>query len=63
MSGAARKRQNRNCGSPKPFVLSFRVDAQEWEALKEQTEAAGTSISKLLRASLSRLLREGSSSL
>jgi hypothetical protein len=54
----AERKARRRAANPKPFIISFRVNAQEWETLRRQTEENGTSVSELLRASLHRLLRD-----
>ena len=56
MSIPSRKRRGTAVKVPKEFVISFRVNAQEWKALKEHSQHSGTSLSKLLRANLALLL-------
>lgn len=48
----------RDTRNPKKFVISFRVNAQEWAALQKYSRKSGGSISKLLRANLQELLTQ-----
>jgi len=50
-----RKRTDGTTG--KQFVVSFRVNEEEWKALKRETEQSGVSVSRLLRANLHLLLQ------
>lgn len=42
----------------KQRVVSFRVNAGEWEDLKRRSRQTGTTVSRMLRANLSLLLQE-----
>jgi hypothetical protein len=55
---AMRKKSKGLPGIPKNFVISFRVNAQEWEALKQRSEDSGISLSNLLRSYIPRLMQE-----
>ncbi len=44
--------------TPKNFVISFRVNADEWEVLRERSNSSGVSVSTLLRSCIDRLMQE-----
>jgi len=52
-----RKRADGSVATGKQFVVSFRVNEEEWKALKRETEQSGVSVSRLLRANLHLLLQ------
>jgi len=52
-----RKRTDGTVATGKQFVVSFRVNEEEWKALKRETEHCGVSVSRLLRANLHLLLQ------
>jgi hypothetical protein len=43
---------------PKKFIISFRVNVQEWELLKQRTEGAETTLTDLLRSCIRRLTQQ-----
>jgi len=57
MGNMSRKRTAMTTAKAKQFVISFRVTAEEWRALKRETELSGTSVSRLLRSNLHLLFR------
>jgi hypothetical protein len=50
VGGKGKKGQN-----PKKFVISFRVNAEEWELLKQRTEDSDISLSTFMRSCIQRL--------
>ncbi|MBW2478306.1 MAG: hypothetical protein JRE16_08885 [Deltaproteobacteria bacterium] len=45
-------------GGPKKYVLSFRINEEEWQLLQDVIKESGQDVSSLLRQSLKEVVRE-----